>query len=70
MPRLDTEHKGGRDMAVTLFLLPGQDKNGWSGFPPDRTGKAFLPLPHCMDHGRLPPLDGQTLATYKDSTRS
>ena len=32
--------------------------------------KEFRPLPHRMDHGRLPPLDGQTLATYKDSTRS
>lgn len=38
--------------------------------PQTGAGKESRPLPHRMDRGRAAPLDGQTLATYKDSTRS
>ena len=52
-------------------FLPGAGRNGWPALRlRTGAGKEFRPLPHRMDHGRLPPLDGQTLATYKDSTRS
>lgn len=54
-------------MAHLCRMIPEVERDIW---PVASLSSKTTSLSHRMDHGRLPPLDGQTLATYKDSTRS